>query len=396
MSLAWSTVLLLVILLPGFFFLGGLTVPERFNRETPPINTLGQLAVVVFSAFLVHGVLYSTFFACTESPACIRLEYVFAAFQLSDTGAITLADLASNLRENSHRVFGYIVLASSFGGLLGVWVGEAQTNNRRPFRWLNRHNWIYQLNPDPNGGKVAIGYLVTDIEHEQRRLMYQGRLIDFGVGQDGRFTYLVLQSPTRRYLELEGDRVSVSPPLAFSLTERVDNIGLATSSEGFLVIEAGKIRNFYFRPYRAALLDGADAVRRALDAEGPAPESIANSPEMLEPSQPAIKGRPARSRQEPRTLEFRQQKWIGWLGEWSRWTVAALVIQSFGQILLKIVEVEASPVIKRYAGFAIFVFVLSIQALAKHRREPLWQRVLQAIGIALLVVLALVISAQLS
>jgi hypothetical protein len=58
MSLAWATVVLVVLLLPGILFCVAVYIPEQFTRDMAPKNALGQLAGVVLVSFVVHGLLF--------------------------------------------------------------------------------------------------------------------------------------------------------------------------------------------------------------------------------------------------------------------------------------------------------------------------------------------------
>lgn len=157
-----------------------------------------------------------------------------------------------------------------------------------PFRWMARHAWVYQLNP---GDRLALVYVATDIGDDRRQLIYQGHLIDFGLGEDGRFTYLVLQSPTRRYLVHGDPGPTVTPPTTLSLREGVHASGVSTSTEGFLLIEGSHVKNFFFRPNMADLSRGAEEVDEALKKAGPPRPEVVRAPEMLEPSEqpPAVR-----------------------------------------------------------------------------------------------------------
>jgi hypothetical protein len=54
-SIAWSTVAVLALLLPGLFFSAGLSTPERFSRDLAPRNPVVALAAVVLVSMLVHA-----------------------------------------------------------------------------------------------------------------------------------------------------------------------------------------------------------------------------------------------------------------------------------------------------------------------------------------------------
>ena len=58
MSIAWATVVIVVLLLPGFAFFWGLYSPNQVTREVSPASPLAQLAGVVIISFLFHACAY--------------------------------------------------------------------------------------------------------------------------------------------------------------------------------------------------------------------------------------------------------------------------------------------------------------------------------------------------
>lgn len=52
MSIAWATVVLVVLLTPGFAFVWGFYAPHQVTRESVPASPLGQLAGAVVLSFL--------------------------------------------------------------------------------------------------------------------------------------------------------------------------------------------------------------------------------------------------------------------------------------------------------------------------------------------------------
>lgn len=372
MSLAWSTIALLVMLLPGFAFLGSLAIPERFNRESAPMNTLGQLAVVVFAAFFIHALLFAAHFGCLGRSSCIRLDMVFATLELAETSAIKLGDIAANMRENAPSIVGYFALTSGIGAALGAWVGRARVTGQWPFRWLTRHSWIYQLNPDPSGRRVAMGYVVTNVEHDTRRLIYQGHLVDFGVAQDGTFTYLVLQSATRRYLTLAEEGAILGPPLGLSPGDIVDRKGVAMDTDGFLVVEGTNIKNFFFKPYRANLSKGANEAARALAEAGPASRELADSPEMLQPGITPVGPTPAFKQSAFGSYSW--QRWLLPIGDWAIWATIALV----GQGIAKVLFLAAGVHLAKTLLIGVYFFILAMLALTTGSRMKWWMAVITA------------------
>ena len=63
---------------------------------------------------------------------------------------------------------------------------------------LARHTWIYDLKVGEKRS-VTVAYVMTNITHEGRVLMYRGFLKAFGLQQDGRFSYLVLTVGLTRF-----------------------------------------------------------------------------------------------------------------------------------------------------------------------------------------------------
>jgi hypothetical protein len=287
-ALAWSTVALLVLLLPGFAFLAGLTLPEQFSRESAPKNPLGQLAIIVFIALVVHGLVYALLTGCsTGASRCIRTDYVLATFQLAGADKIPLAKLAANIREYRWAILGYL-LSVTILGTAGGWVtGLAIVRDKFGFRRLTSPRWALELNPDPRKQSWAFAHVVSDLEHEGTFMVYQGLLADFALGPDGRFGYLVLRQPARSTLvaKAEGWTTTAAEPIQAVPA----GYGVAPGGRQFLVIEGENIKNFYFGRYEVEA-GGADQVDQLLENLKPAPQGLAEFTEMYEPL-------PARSRE---------------------------------------------------------------------------------------------------
>ena len=58
MSIAWGSLVLLVVLLPGVLFFVGLHIPEKFTRDAVEQSALGQLAAVLCVSLFAHGALF--------------------------------------------------------------------------------------------------------------------------------------------------------------------------------------------------------------------------------------------------------------------------------------------------------------------------------------------------
>src|SRR3954469_911623 len=54
MTLAWTTVLVIVFIMPGVAFLIGIAFPERHAREVVRTSAIGDIGLAVFTALILH------------------------------------------------------------------------------------------------------------------------------------------------------------------------------------------------------------------------------------------------------------------------------------------------------------------------------------------------------
>src|ERR1700737_1836673 len=108
MSLAWGSLVLLVVLLPGVLFFVGLYIPEKFTRDAIERSALGQLAGVLFIALLVHGFLYAIGPAyCGKVIPCVDIQLFLRALTLDKPESKYLPELAIGIAENRGWILGY-------------------------------------------------------------------------------------------------------------------------------------------------------------------------------------------------------------------------------------------------------------------------------------------------
>ena len=121
MSIAWGSIVILVLLLPGFLFSVGLFAPERFTRETAQRSPLGQLAGVLSISLLVHGLLFLLNRAvCGGWLACIDLNAVLDAIVLEKATGPAPHTVALHLANNAGSIFLYFAISSPRGCRDGV------------------------------------------------------------------------------------------------------------------------------------------------------------------------------------------------------------------------------------------------------------------------------------
>lgn len=265
MSIAWSTIAFLVLLLPGFLFLVGIYLPENFTRETAPKSALGQLAATVLIALFVHGSVY----AISQSLPFgwlpnIDLEEVLHLLQVEPLPHSEFQSIVLGIERYRVWILGYVLATSGLGLLLGRELGCLIVSGR--LRGLAEHAWVYDLrlegieerqaglavlclsfltrlgsglrsglgkvkrwlatmlpaNLRILGGKllrrlqrtriqtVSVAYALTDTMHGERYLLYRGFLKAFGLSKDGRPNYLVLSNTLRAYMLLGESESSTS------------------------------------------------------------------------------------------------------------------------------------------------------------------------------------------
>lgn len=208
MSIAWTTVAFLFLLVPGVaFFIGSRTLermPDHLGAGTPVV-----LSLIVGAAILMHAVLFAASNSvCGTTIPCMQLDYIFALLQLEGAKAITLEALASNLKQFAWWVIGYAVATSFLAYFLGKLCGPYLLK----IRGLqgSQHEWYNNLINEENAISV-VAYVLTNISHEGKTLLYGGFLDEIHATKDGTLSYVLLSGVSCFYLDLTGTRPKTSP-----------------------------------------------------------------------------------------------------------------------------------------------------------------------------------------
>ena len=252
MSLVWTTVVLLILLLPGFLFFVGLYSKERMSRDVAPGSALTQLSGVALIAFFTHGVLNLALLpACHHISwlPCISIAGLASTMQITELKGVTLTSLDLMYQHSAAWIFAYIMGTCAAGFLMGNLVAHAVVNGR--LRNVARHGWIYDLlAADTNGGLIH-AFVLTHIREGNRVLAYRGYLRDFYFSPDGRIAYLVLKTCRRYYLVLDEQSPRTSDPKDWK------TIGATHGPDGpmqrhwsYFMIEGEDIANVVFDAYR--------------------------------------------------------------------------------------------------------------------------------------------------
>jgi hypothetical protein len=210
-SLAWTTVVLLVLLLPGFLFFVGLYSHERVSRDVAPGSTLGELAGVVLISVVAHGILlplidwlagYLVFLPV------VSIKLLLSTLQLGSEHGPRPADLDAQLNGSVLWIVGYVILTSVTGFLGGSVVGRMIV--RGEFRFAVKHAWVYDLLEADSAGGPVHAFVLTDVRQEEKVLMYRGFVKEFYVARDGTISYLVLKECQRYYMILAKKDIQTS------------------------------------------------------------------------------------------------------------------------------------------------------------------------------------------
>lgn len=278
MSLAWGSLVLLLLLLPGVLFFVGLYMPEKFTRESTERSAIGQLSGVLGVSVTVHTALALFFwllatYCSTGAPIFIAanglsiehctvpyvdVEQVIRVIVLEASekdGAV--ASVAQMLGKYVGWILSYLFSSYAAGVALGYAFG----------RWLvpkipgfAPHPWVLELG---EGEDLTAAYVLTHVKQDERILAYHGFLKTFALKRDGTFAYVVLKDAERGYMILNKEAPEVQPlgswrPIgatAGSISNRPRYHDGRRLMRRYLSIEGEDIANLVFERYEAAALD---------------------------------------------------------------------------------------------------------------------------------------------
>lgn len=198
MSLAWGSLIVLLLLLPGVLFFVGLYMPETFSREMVERSALGQLSVVIFVSFIAHtGLGFVVSIGCPRLTPCVNLGEVVRVLTLDKPDRATIVNVGGMLDTYVAWIVSYIVVTSLVGTLSGYVFGKYVVTRVPGFV---PHRWVHDLRV---GRQLTVAYVMTSIRQEERVVMYHGFLKNFALKKDGCFAYLILTDATRGYMMLQ-------------------------------------------------------------------------------------------------------------------------------------------------------------------------------------------------
>ncbi len=278
MSIAWATVVLVVLLLPGFVFFWGFYAPNQVTRETVPASPLGQLAGVVIFGFFVHATAYlliNNTHVCGSADGVLGLVVPCVDFdQLASLLRIDgvtpqgkqSPSLNGMLDMNAGWILSYFasVAAVSFG--VGFGAGRLVERGVLP---LTRHRYLFMLEEGRKGerrrggtslpeARLVRAHVLSRTSHDDLVLIYDGVLRDFYSKADGTISYVVLRGARCGSVKISGDG-----PGRIGSTSQMDGAGMGDSTTALLVLTSEDIANVYFEHLSGVTQDTDEG--RALD-----------------------------------------------------------------------------------------------------------------------------------
>ncbi|HET7061612.1 MAG TPA: hypothetical protein VFI43_05490 [Nitrosospira sp.] len=280
MSIAWATVVIVVLLLPGFAFFWGLYAPNQVTREVSPASPLTQLAGVVIISFFVHAFAYLVInrglcvdFLSFPVP-CVDFDELSAlvridAFTLPGTAPATFRDM---LDFYIFWIVLYFLATGAFTGLLGFGAGKLIENGH--LRGFTRHRYLFLLEKGRKSeeSELVRAHVLSRTQNLNTIIFYDGILQDFFAKADGTISYIVLHDANTSVME-----ITASGPAHSKNTIPLDVESGLRTTKPFLVITSENIANVYFEPLNTVRIESEadaemldDAIDRLEQSEGEA------------------------------------------------------------------------------------------------------------------------------
>lgn len=196
MSVAWTTILIVVLLSPGVFFFIGYSTRERYAREIVKSSAIADIGWAILLAIIIHLLAWGLLAGLVGYDLAADVKQIadyeqMPRWLLVDQGVKRIVPIAL-----------YIVFTALAGLGAGCLFSWAIT--RGLLQFLATHKWINQVMWSMKKGLVT-AYIMTTIKENKRVLMYKGILAEFYLSPDGKFTYLILKSCSRFFMKFEED-----------------------------------------------------------------------------------------------------------------------------------------------------------------------------------------------
>lgn len=235
MSIAWTTLLIIALLLPGVFFFTGYATRERYTREIVKSSAIGEVGAAVAIAIAIHLLSWGFLTLC-------GFDLAFYIKPLANFQNVQPWLLVDYIVARIAPVALYILGTAILGFLLGCLLAWGLMSGKLHF--LATHKWIYQVMRSMRVGLVT-AYVMTTTKEAGRVLMYKGVLAEFYLSPDGNFVYVVLKTCSRFFMKLDGDSPTTGGQKELFGVQQAQR---PEQTWDYLLIDGSNIANILFDP----------------------------------------------------------------------------------------------------------------------------------------------------
>lgn len=250
MNIAWSTLILVLLSIPGFLFVFAFYTHSRSSRDATPKSQLAEFAIAIGIAFALHSIaLLALLLAKQLWHAVPTIFSVFALFDptsphCSSPGSCHPAHI---LVENQWLVVCAIFYLFAMAGIgYGLGYGSIyfiERVCRLQVRFL--HGWAHPFflgKEEPRTFATAI----TDMRNGSAVVAYRGQIFEISLNRDRNVEVLVLKNATKTVFMIDEKSGNFSPPHDAAWRPITPpEIGLTGAGDltDFLVINGNQILN---------------------------------------------------------------------------------------------------------------------------------------------------------
>jgi hypothetical protein len=277
MSIAWATVVIVVLLLPGFVFFWGFYAPHQVTRESVPASPLGQLAGVVILGFFVHVIAYALINSAWVCRAGSGFLGAVPCIDFDQLAALLRADgvapagrqprtLNAMLDDSAPWVLVYFVVVALLTFAVGFGAGRMVGSGLLP---LARHRYLFMLEEgrrhdgssgraDRAAARLVRAHVLSKTTNDGLVLIYDGILQDFYAKADGTISYIVLRGARCGCIKIDAAQTRRA-----GQTTALDGVDAGDATTALLMLTSEDIANVYFEPLSAVTKSPAEEQRLA-------------------------------------------------------------------------------------------------------------------------------------
>lgn len=191
MSVVWTTLAIIALLIPGIFFFVGLATYERLSREIIRSGVVSEVALATMVAIVLHTV-------CLSLLGAFGFRLSSFLSPLVEYDSVSHAEIVLRLSRKLIPVVIYLVTTAAVGFAVGAIVATGIVKGW--LRFLAKHKWIYDIvDRDRNGG-IVTAFVMTKTIEDGKVLMYRGRLHEVFLLTGGKISYVILKNSARFYM----------------------------------------------------------------------------------------------------------------------------------------------------------------------------------------------------